>query len=1050
MTYNEESQAALDLAHCIKQRVLGNDDDQRICPDQPSRVYDFGILFSCHDAQASRTGDRSIFKPHSLSMRFEVPSHALHEVKLEVCPSFWLYFRRACGEEPPEDWGELYDPTNLWQDWHDRVPTSFVNQLTPRQYTQSSHQQPSENEEQDIRRFVRRRYARCYSGSINELSEIPLDLEQFRETYTWLGDKTPRWRGSLSVQIGPGLASDRSMLEVRLSNEYDGSAQGEPAWFDVMLRARVYGAPVLHTYCPLLDSEARVEVQTVNCVLSTRLSQIDEGIIVVEQVGEVIRHRQTMRDAVTFSDARTHPQVLLDVVEQIAQEADLLGSPGEQHAEALREACQAVRDDEHALHAIEVVAEVFGRAFPEGSFWRRHQVVTFLLAAASYIHGARRLEPLIVNVPTAGGKTEAFTAAALWSAAYEHFRSNRLGVCIIKYPTTLLSDDQASRLAKFAMLYDQVMMERDTQKYPRLRGLGLFFGPDREPLDPVRRVGATCPICGEAWAQRTKAREESGTLLRCPRDHQLLVAVHDEVFYQRPVLIVSTLHKFVSKARKGLMRILLGGETYWCEHKQQITDKPYCSNQNPQTRRYERLPHGQMARRALVTMVVLDEAHLIREDTGALASHFESHYLELIRELGGRYPQVVVSTATIAAAKRHAAQVGLGRFARLFPGRRGENDALYYEATGQVKHVILACMPRGRAVAWALPHLIGDYADVIDAEGGRFVPFYPILAYCGTYYVRDMVRDGIRRHVNDERRNRGEHLLNMDEFSRRRFNEEGIDAVLSRLEEGNLHVILSTNIASVGVDFPNLRAIAYSRIPTSVSEFIQSLNRIARQDPGVAILVLDPYKERDCSYYAYLHAFVRYPERIVEAVPLNRYARTAINTTFDTLAIAQLGMIWTPRVQGLDLRRPAEFGRARGRQLRDGDVTQLLERSYRASHDPSGAYPERVRTLWASLAQGISQYRPRGRRGPDFPYGDNWIWFTPDVKTVWNLIPDRPQGELDFPTESEILRRARGRYRAGVVHTFEQDEPGNLRDDEFDVVDGASEDFDVLSQAEGE
>ena len=67
--------------------------------------------------------------------------------------------------------------------------------------------------------------------------------------------------------------------------------------------------------------------------------------------------------------------------------------------------------------------------------------------------------------------------------------------------------------------------------------------------------------------------------------------------------------------------------------------------------------------------------------------------------------------------------------------------------------------------------------------------------------------------------------------------------VLRRLRSEKINAVLSTNIASVGVDLPNLNSIVYFGVPVNISEFVQSLNRVARREdqPGVAFLVLDPY-----------------------------------------------------------------------------------------------------------------------------------------------------------------------------------------------------------------
>ncbi|HEY0068836.1 MAG TPA: helicase-related protein, partial [Chloroflexia bacterium] len=870
MVYNEESLAALEFAQHVKSRLLGNDDDQRLCSGQPSRVYDFGILFARSDAEASRQGDRSIFKPNAISARFEVPTHTLASLKLDIRPSFWLYFRSPSGVAPSPNPADTFDHKTLWQDWHERnarvQEVDAQRRVTGQQDQDVGRQSPADDESN--RPFIRKRYSCALSGSPTQLTRANLDLEEFRRAWSWLGE-SPQWKGYVEVSQRPSSQDDRTVIEVRLINDYfqQGRRRGESAWFDVRMGIKV-NCETLPVYCPLLAEEYRgIYVQTVNCVLAKHQTSIKQSVITVEQIGEVVRKRSHMIPAISFVEAADNPAQLLQAVRR--QAAHIAGEKDPEHAEALLQACDRLEADRDAMKAFGVVTQTFSRSFssrPDAA-WHLHQASVLALAAVGYLDGDDILRPLVMNIPTAGGKTEAFVAAALWTIAYEAFHSNRLGTAIIKYPTTMLSDDQASRIARYIMEFDTVMGEQVRNYKPR--GLGLFFGLDEPNADPQKRVGGRCPICTKGWNVVETLDGGSGRLLACPNKHTLFVSIQDEVFYMRPAIIIATLHKFVAKVHKGLMHTLLGGQGYWCEHKQHVTNKSYCSIQNRQGR-WERFPHKPSRERVRITAVILDEAHLIREDTGALAAHFETHYLEVVRKLSERYPLVIVSTATIAHAEQHTWQLGLGNQPIIFPGKDRRNESVYYSQTDQVHHVILACMPRGRAIAWAVPHLINEYMSVFEGDPKRYKAFRPPMIYCPSYLTRDQVNDGVRRQVSDPRKNKGLPELVVDEFSRQRFGQDGQDAVLKRLREGVVDLVLSTNIASVGVDLPDLNSILYFGVPTNISEFIQSLNRVARRpdQPGVAFLVLDPYKERDNSYYAYLEPFAQYPHRIVEAVPL--------------------------------------------------------------------------------------------------------------------------------------------------------------------------------------
>lgn len=739
-----------------------------------------------------------------------------------------------------------------------------------------------------------------------------------------------------------------------------------------------------------------------------------------------------MRPALSFNEAR-HVDSFLKNAEVIVQESEKYNKA---QSEQLWSAIQRIRDNPSAYWALEVVTETYARSMPTDWNWWCHQVSILLLGIVGYMDQTDALSPLVVNVPTAGGKTEAFTALALWTVAYEaKLPDNRLGISILKYPTTMLSDDQAGRLARYVMAFDQVMGERLTEYRPR--GLGLFFGRDEDDADPRKRIGESCPWigCNSLWKSVEKLPYGQGQRFTCAQGHSLTVAIHDEIFYLRPALVVSTLHKFVAKASKGLMAPLLGAPGYWCGHDKKFTNRSYCFVNG------EKQKHEFTKSRTLITLLVLDEAHLIREGSGSLASHFETYYLELAKLLGGRYPYTLISTATIAHVRNHVRQLGLGEQPLIFPSEDGKgSESFYYEETDQINHVILACMPRGRAIAWAMPHLVYDYMDNAEKDA-HFKAFTPAMIYCPSYLTRDQVRDGIQRHVNERRKNNvpPRSALEMDEFSRERFSKEGQDIVLSRIND--VQVILSTNIASVGVDLGELRSILYFGIPSSVSEFIQSLNRVARRpgQPGVSILLLDPYKERDNSYYAYLEPFLLYPHRLVEAIPLNRFARKSIEETFDTIAMGLVSHYWTPMIKVLDIRRPSNFKAAHAKFLHDNEAIDLLDRIYRANEDRSNAYPGRVANLWSALTKRIEAYLPRGRKGADYPFGDNWIWYAGGIRHIWNLIPDTPQGEISLSEEASALQKA----SIHAVYGHDRTEVGVLEDEEYGLVLGASEDKDL-------
>ena len=739
-----------------------------------------------------------------------------------------------------------------------------------------------------------------------------------------------------------------------------------------------------------------------------------------------------MRSGVTFEEAKW--ELVAKTIQEFAGEAV------KEHQERLLMSVRSINKNPRAIQAMVIVLEAFRRAMrvrSPGKSWHRHQLAILTLGASDYLNSASQLNPLVLNVPTAGGKTEAFSAAALWTVAYEALQDEpHWGVGIIKYPTKLLSSDQAERLSHYVMHFDNVLAEH-TKGRERPRGLGLFFGSDDEAIDRLDIIGKRCPECGQP-RELKPAKGAGPPIAVCGNGHALIVALKDEIYPLPPTLIVGTIDKFVSKSRKTEMGAIFGGgPLYWCPEKQWYVVKDRCYGKDHD--------HRLEKRRARLTTLILDEAHLLREEVGSLDSHFETLYLELARELTGRYPLSIISTATIAQAAEHCRQLGLG-VPLLFPGKGRDNFEVYYEKDPiQIQHVVLSLMPRGRAIAWALPKLLIEFLRLhIQAEKSSksdWSHLSPAMIYCGSYTTLNQSLNSIRRHVDPAI----ERTTKVGDFSRRRFSDAGMRKEVEKIKEQD--VIVSTNIASVGIDLGDLNVIFYFGMPYNVNEFIQSMNRTGRKLPALVCIVHNPYLERDAAFYAYMNQFLSWPEALVEAVPINRYARHAIDHTFGTLAISQLQNIWGPRLAAsasdIDLRRARRQGKmrgfreVRGKELNEAAVLELLHRVFRSDGDPSRSYPNQVKLQWDGMALAIANYTPQGRGRPDFPYGDNWIWYADGIpEMMWQLrIPD-PTGVLEYTAEALQLKKA----NVGVIYGTDRDETEEIRDEEADIVDGALRD----------
>jgi hypothetical protein len=783
---------------------------------------------------------------------------------------------------------------------------------------------------------VRLRYEQEFQIGVDAERSVALDLDKFAEAH----DYWPNPKLSGRIDVTPLGQSDGTVtLEVAVVNtaNFEPRVPHEPTWFDVRFRVAIDGEATVDLLCPLLR-ETRVRFQTSNCAVVVDSPRHVE----VGPLGRVLRKRRTSREVRNGSKGAARAAVA--EVQSGLRTADALDEEAEQAFEALR-------TDGLLSTALSRVHDAFVEA--RGSWsWRWHQLGFIAMGIRQFRRFPNELRPLVLNVPTAGGKTEGFVGLALLIAALEGGRSP---VAIVKYPTKMLSREQLTRIARYLMCFEEGLPEAD------LRGLGYFADRDRSPADepPTTTVMPTCPRCGANWALETKS--PGGRLLRCPVGHRLRLAIRDEIFpaagQKPPLLIVSTWDKFISKHDKGNFAGLFG-------------------------------------RGSFISLVVYDEAHLIREETGSLDSHFETAFFEAMKQGGGRYPLTVLASATLAGIANHASHLGLGEPVE-YPSRRAV--AAHYLDSDDIQHIVLAAVPRGRTLLWALPMAFGEYLRVVEADAVRDFLKVPLL-YFPSYNTLFRAQETIEKEVGRQRRDEGLAEPRLETFSRKRFELEGEGPVRERVLRREVDGVFSTNIASVGIDLPELSGILFYGVPTNVSEFIQALNRVGRASPAIALLLLDPFKERDASYFAFLPQFIQDPDGIIEWVPINRFARNAIQLTFDSIASNQLRLVFGPQFGGENLGMAAKFRAVHPTRLPDPRIIQQLKRAYRADADPSGAYAQIVEDRWTSLSANLTANRGRQLEG--------YISNTPGVQVMRNLRMPGPSGVIGLDAAAEALRRS--------------------------------------------
>lgn len=103
-----------------------------------------------------------------------------------------------------------------------------------------------------------------------------------------------------------------------------------------------------------------------------------------------------------------------------------------------------------------------------------------------------------------------------------------------------------------------------------------------------------------------------------------------------------------------------------------------------------------------------------------------------------------------------------------------------------------------------------------------------------------------------------------------------------------LNTITATSMVSHGVDINRFNMMVFFGMPRQTAEYIQSSSRAGRKHPGLIFNVCHPIRERDLSHYHFFEKYHEYLDRLVEPVPVNRWAKNSVDRTHPGLFLGLL------------------------------------------------------------------------------------------------------------------------------------------------------------------
>jgi hypothetical protein len=649
--------------------------------------------------------------------------------------------------------------------------------------------------------------------------------------------------------------------------------------------------------------------------------------------------------------------------------------------------------------------------------------------------------------PTGGGKTEAYLGLVIFTLFFDRIRGKTQGVSAwIRFPLRLLSRQQKQRFMT------ALLVSEDLRTTPEAEGglgglgkefsLGYFPGSQDSPNaiydndhedyqasqqsleDDCKHLDA-CPLCGSEVTVRYDAENVrvnhycAGDKL--PEGEECIgrlpfYVVDRDIYRYTPSVLLGSLDKIAVMGMQPRFTNLMGNFTTECPdhglgYSGRCPVKNLCEEYDDGDDRFIDVEPGTRDDDArhdeeryfdpIPSLHLVDEVHLLNEELGAFASHYESAFLTLCQRISevrgeptdehprgevieeGVTPKVLTSTATVEEYERQIKML-FQQEATRFPEEGPELGETFYGSLDetQVEREYTGMTPNNKTHLYAVldvvklyHEVIRDYYDcapeelaaVVACENGavdegtlrsvadlitvsdlasdsladhetlserledlstgdlaaeetarrdaaltavsetrdyydelvtaldadtieEVLDLYETsLVYFTNKREKDTYRKNIIKQINDEMREDGYEVP--VEEAQLTADTESSDT-LPRLErEGEfadapfderIDTVPATSFVGHGIDVDRFNFMLFFGYPSQTFQYIQASSRVGRQSgvPGNVLDVFRPFDKRDRHRYKYFEKLHEYLNRTVEPVPIDRWAKFAVNKTF--------------------------------------------------------------------------------------------------------------------------------------------------------------------------
>jgi hypothetical protein len=314
----------------------------------------------------------------------------------------------------------------------------------------------------------------------------------------------------------------------------------------------------------------------------------------------------------------------------------------------------------------------------------------------------------------------------------------------------------------------------------------------------------------------------------------------------------------------------------------------------------------------LPTLMIQDELHLVRESLGTFNSHYETFLKyfcgNLVDEKYRKRFKYIGATATISRYQDHIWHL-YHMNSRVFPSKYPKTDENFYAKVDKadINRIILGFAPYGRSITdgiqqsvtrlreliWYL-HLnpeesyteLKDHGFISDVSELTKMLFEYWISISYTNTKNDSL------NLSNAYQNQGNNYLKdrkIPQFDVVTMTGDDtfqdIRNILSNVQNSedytkSNNMIVATSTISHGVDMDSFNQMFFFGMPSNTAEYIQAYSRVGRKYTGIVVDIIRLARERDKSYLKNFKVFHENKDSLVEPVPVNRWAKSAIYSTF--------------------------------------------------------------------------------------------------------------------------------------------------------------------------